>query len=187
MVFAGILHMVVVKRDLAPGLKKPLDGGLTFRGQRLFGENKTWRGVVWMIGASALFGAILGLLAGSALEGGTLVDFRAAGGGAEGPLALVLGYGLVHGVMGLGYALGELPNSFTKRQLDITPGKVGSGFVGALFFVVDQGDSVVAALLLAKLAYGISWSAVALGSVVLTGVHLAINFALYRAKVRKNL
>ena len=43
--------------------------------------------------------------------------------------------------------VGELPNSFLKRQLDIRPGQPAVGLWQHFFFVVDQIDSIVAGLL----------------------------------------
>ena len=52
---AGLVHLAVLKLDLLPGLRQlPLDGGRTFRGKRLFGDNKTWRGAVVTIGTTTL-------------------------------------------------------------------------------------------------------------------------------------
>jgi len=42
--------------------------------------------------------------------------------------------------MGAGAMLGELPNSFVKRQLGITPGQTGRGLARGLFYVWDQVD-----------------------------------------------
>ena len=43
-IVAGLVHLVVLRLDLLPGLRRlPIDGGATFRGRRLFGDNKTWR------------------------------------------------------------------------------------------------------------------------------------------------
>ena len=41
---APLLHAPVLAGDLAPGLARPLDLGLTVRGRRLLGDNKTLRG-----------------------------------------------------------------------------------------------------------------------------------------------
>lgn len=43
-VVAAALAGVVQRHDLWSGLKRPIDGGLTVRGRRLFGDHKTWRG-----------------------------------------------------------------------------------------------------------------------------------------------
>jgi len=46
-VVSGLVHLAVMKLDLFPGLRVlPIDGGATFRGRRVFGDNKTWRGAV---------------------------------------------------------------------------------------------------------------------------------------------
>lgn len=188
----GILHMVVVKADLLPALKVPLDGGRTLGGEPIFGPNKTWRGVFFMIACSAFLGAVQGGLGGAwaAGAGVEVVDFCALGrrlGAPDGMLAFAFGYAGVNAVLGLGYALGELPNSFIKRRLRIDSGRMGSGPIGALFFVIDQADSVIFALWLGALAFGYGWQVVVTGTVCLTLLHLAINGSLYVSGVKKNL
>jgi CDP-diglyceride synthetase len=175
-ILAGVLHMIVVRRDLLAALKRPLDGGRTFRGEPIFGPNKTWRGVVFMTFAPALLGALQGLAWGewARREG---VEPCAL------PEPLVFGYADFNLVLGFGYALGELPNSFVKRRVGIEAGKTSS----KIFFVIDQADSVVAALGLGALFFRLEWRLVLTGIVALTGVHLALNAGLYFAKVRRNL
>ena len=52
---AGLVHLAVMKLDLWPALRRmPIDGGLTFRGKRLFGDNQTWRGALVTIGTTML-------------------------------------------------------------------------------------------------------------------------------------
>lgn len=181
---AGIVHMVVVKKDLFASLKRPIDGGREFRGKPVFGPNKTWRGLAFMIVAASLLGLVQGSFLGpwAASSGVAPLDFAAAGRG-----SCALGYALVNAVLGLGYGLGELPNSFAKRRIDIVPGKTGAGILGAFFFLLDQADSVVAALGLAALVFGVSFAVFACGSICLTLLHLAINAGLYAARVRRNL
>ena len=184
-IFSGVFHMFVVKQRWLSSLARPLDGGRCLRGRRWFGDNKTWRGVVVMIGAGAAAGAVQGLCGGaplsglSALGGVWLVDNTALG--------YALQYGAAHALFGLGYALGELPNSFLKRQLDIAPGKGGAGLMGALFFLLDQGDSVASCLLVGWLVFPLSGALVVLSITSLTLLHLALNAALHRGGVRKDL
>lgn len=180
---AGILHMVVVKANLFAALKVPLDGGRTLGGKPIFGENKTWRGLLFMIGASAALAAAQGLAWGPWAARAQAEPFPFAGlkHGFAG------GYALVGAVLGLGYALGELPNSFVKRRIAIEPGKTSLGAIGAAFLVIDQADSVIAALGLAALFFPIGWRIVIAGTVCMTLLHLAINASLYLAGVRKNL
>jgi hypothetical protein len=45
---AFVAHAPVLRFDLLQRLKPPIDGGATFRGRRLFGDNKTWRGALVM-------------------------------------------------------------------------------------------------------------------------------------------
>jgi hypothetical protein len=187
-VVAGLLHMIVVRRKVLAWLAVPIDGGKTLGGKPIFGPNKTWRGFVWMIGASAVMGAFQGYFYGEWAERANVapcdlalvgLDFHVA----EGPLQQMVGYLLLNVALGAGYALGELPNSFVKRRANVEPGKTTSPF----FFVLDQADSVVAALLLGKAFFPLEWSLVLWGMLALTLLHLAINAWLYLARVRKNL
>jgi hypothetical protein len=41
--------------------------------------------------------------------------------------------------------LGELPNSFVKRRLDVAPGETATGWRAALFYVWDQVDLLTGA------------------------------------------
>ena len=125
---ASALSGVVLKLDLFPWMKRPLDFGATVRGHRVFGANKTWRGLV----ATAL-----GCVVGVAIQ-------RFAIGGRAGELALVdyahsspLWIGVA---MGVGATIGELPNSFVKRQLGVAPGTPARGAKSVLFYVWDQVD-----------------------------------------------
>ena len=177
--------MVVVKRRWLARLATPLDGGRCVRGHRVFGYNKTWRGVVVMIGAGAAVGAVQGALGGEALA-----DVSALGDVwllAATPVGYALQYGAAHALFGLGYALGELPNSFLKRQMDIAPGKTGAGVLGAFFLLLDQADSVAACLLVGWLAFPLGAPLVLLSITSMTALHLALNAALHKGGVRKNL
>jgi hypothetical protein len=80
---------------------------------------------------------------------------------------------------GLGYALGELPNSFIKRQLDIPPGHIARTRFGQwLNFFIDQTDSVIGALLALMPFVHIPWQTGL--AILLTGpvVHWFFNIAL---------
>jgi CDP-diglyceride synthetase len=133
---AGLVHLAVLKLDLLPGLRRlPIDGGLTWRGKRLLGDNKTWRGAVVTIGTTTLAAWLLARVSECCWPLPTLVPFAA-----EQPVL----WGLL---LGTGYIVGELPNSFAKRQLGIAPGAAGQGVAGRVFWVVDQLDSLAGMLL----------------------------------------
>jgi CDP-diglyceride synthetase len=135
-IVAGLVHLVVLKLDLLPGLRRlPIDGGLMFRGRRVFGDNKTWRGAVVMICSTTAAAWAMATLNESFWHLPTLVPFAESR-----PVA----WGLL---LGAGYIVGELPNSFVKRQLGIAPGAAAPGPAGPLFWVIDQLDSLAGMLL----------------------------------------
>jgi hypothetical protein len=109
---------------------------------------------------------------------------RRVGAGNE-SIARVVGYAAAGSVFGLGYVLGELPNSFAKRRLSIGPGGKARGFWGAVFFVADRCDSVVAALVLGAVLFSYGWGLVVAGTVFLGVVHLLVSAALYRARIKR--
>jgi hypothetical protein len=135
---AGLTHVWVMRRGLlSPLARVPLDGGLTFRSRRLFGENKTLRGAVVMSAAAALWISLFDNLERACClsMGLRLVD------AARWPS---IPYGAL---LGAGYIVGELPNSFAKRQLDIAPGAPAAG-ARSLFWLIDQVDSTLAVLVI---------------------------------------
>jgi hypothetical protein len=109
---AGLTHALVLKRNALPRLAVPIDRGRKFRGTPLFGENKTWRGPSVMVAVSTGMAASIGL---SPLLGACL---------------------------GAAYSIAELPNSFVKRRLGISPG-ARSFRHAAMQYVADQGDSAL--------------------------------------------
>ena len=147
-VLAGFAHSAWLGSRLSQRLSIPLDGGATFRGRRILGDNKTVRGFVVMIPAAAIsFGVLffaVNNLAPSAASG--LWPLR------------VRGYVALGAWAGLGFMLGELPNSFVKRQLDVAPGRAPRGRVAAVVsFLIDRLDSIVGMLLAITLAVPTPW------------------------------
>ena len=127
----------------------PIDGGRTLRGRRVFGRNKTARGFIVMIPATAAAFFTLSLATHPDAHGlWALTPFQYA---ALGLLA------------GAGFMAGELPNSFIKRQLDIAPGRSAAGrLAGPLSFVVDRVDSVLGALTAIGSVMPVPWLTVVL-------------------------
>src|SRR5207249_8473660 len=136
-ILGGAVHIVVIKLDWLGALARlPLDGGATFRGQRLLGAHKTVRGAVTTVGATTMFA-----LAQASLfqrygwaRAASLVDFDRV-------------HPVLWGVLlGGGYIVGELPNSVVERRLRVQPGERAAGALGALFWLADQVDSVLGVL-----------------------------------------
>lgn len=151
-------------------LRIPLDAGLTLRGRRLFGENKTIRGLVVMIPASGLSCMALAV---------ALSPFDGAG--ARLWQLDLEGYAYLGLIGGLGFMLGELPNSFIKRQLDLPPGGAPAGRTASVAcFVADRLDSVLGLLVAVHLSFGLpagSWVVVLLAGPI---VHWLFNVLLWR-------
>lgn len=171
----GIFHGLVMKYRVAPGLARPIDGGRSWRGVRLFGDNKTWRG---------LLAAGLGVGASQALVfllwGDTSV-FQAV---------FVLKYGLfswfIFGfVVGFMAMVGELPNSFLKRRLGIAPGTGAGGRYAALFYLLDQIDLLLFAMPIWAWAGALTWPRTIMVVMLVTVVHQALSSIGYRLGMRK--
>lgn len=136
---AGLIHIAVIKGGALANLARiPLDGARTFRGRRLLGDNKSLRGALLMPVATIGCTLVLASLAEHSLWVRDLgfVDFHEVS-----PV-------LWGALLGVGYVVGELPNSFIKRQLDIPAGGSASGAKGTLFWFLDQVDSLFGILLL---------------------------------------
>lgn len=173
-VVAGILHMVLIKKGVLASWARPIDGGKVWRGARVFGETKTWRGVALMTGLTLL---------------AYLASHLAATQTGWGRALAYYDYGAVSPVfagvaLGLGYILAELPNSFLKRRLGIGAGRSGGGWKRWVFGLVDQGDSVLGCLLAMTLYWelpgGVFWRALLLGTLV----HLGCNGLLHLARMK---
>lgn len=179
-ILAGILNMAWVKTPWLRRLARPIDGGLTLPdGQRVFGDNKTWKGLLGMVVLGALAGLLLGLLErGTAAEGLNLFYREHADTNAWSTL--------VGALLGLGYTLAELPNSFVKRRLGISPGRPPEGAAKVAFIIGDQADSVVGCALVLALVVGISVPLFLAIIVVGAVTHVVLNLALYAFHLRRN-
>ncbi len=157
----GLTHVLVIKlRLLKPLAAVRLDLGMTWQGQPLFGENKTLRGAIVMIGATAGFVLIQAALASRWSWARDLMP----SGQRNHPLV----WGLLAGA---GYIAGELPNSFVKRRLGVAAGANTSGALGAVLWAVDQVDSLVGVLLFLLPV----WTAPAALVLTLFGVALVVH------------
>jgi CDP-2,3-bis-(O-geranylgeranyl)-sn-glycerol synthase len=167
-VFAGAAQTAWFTSAASHRFAQPLDAGLTLRGRRLFGENKTLRGFVVMVPASSAGFALLAMLVGD-------------------PVALGLwtlsvpGYALAGAVAGFGFMAGELPNSFVKRQLDIAPGGAPRGpLASASQFAVDRLDSGIGMLLALSLFVAVPWRTVAVVLIVGSFIHWTFSVVMFR-------
>ncbi len=114
----------------------PVDLGRSWKGRRLLGDGKTWRGFLGGAGAGVLLGLVM--LGISSLAGW-------GDNGGYGPIGQALG---VIVVLAVGSLLGDMLGSFVKRRLDVPR--------GAKMPILDQYDFLIGAFVLVAIAYP-SW------------------------------
>lgn len=162
---AALLSAVVLKLDLWRSLRVPIDGGRCFRGKRIFGDSKTWRGVVV---------AVVGCSAGVLVQKYGLGSYQHVSGAG---VALA---------MSLGAMAGELPNSFVKRQLGIAPGKTTTGPLAVVFYVWDQVDVLFGAWPLLALVIPVHGDVVVASFVLVLVLHPVVSLIGYLVGARKS-
>jgi CDP-2,3-bis-(O-geranylgeranyl)-sn-glycerol synthase len=117
---ANAVPVLVKKIPVLDKLKAPIDGGMSFRGKRLLGANKTWRGLV---SGTLVSGFIAWLLYPNiSIDTGSTLNGVALG-----------------CAIGFGALLGDAVESFFKRQKEIPS--------GSSWLLFDQLDYVMGALL----------------------------------------
>lgn len=175
-ILGGLLQCLVLRFTLFARFAVPLDFGATFRGKRVFGANKTLRGLLVMV-----FGAVAGMDIQTIVY--SFEPFRRIS---------LLDYGQIEplsagAALGLGFILGELPNSFVKRQCGIAPGANAPGALFWLFSLLDQIDSIIGCLAAAALTFWVpDWNTVAWTVSMGIVCHMAVNgvFVLVQVKER---
>ena len=174
-IVAGLAHSAWLRTSASRRLLLPIDGGARFRGKRVFGDNKTVRGFVVMVPAAAasfaLFHALVVRVAPSIAADLWRLD--------------TVGYAALGAWAGLGFMLGELPNSFVKRQLDVAPGMAPPSRSGTVVvFVVDRVDSIIGMLAAISLVVPTPWMTWVYVLLIGPGIHLAFSALLYRMGVK---
>ena len=181
-IVAGSLNMVWCKLHLIKFLERPIDNNRILRdGKRLFGDNKTWKGLAGMAILGILCTVLWGLIGEKSayLSQHNYLYFKYVN---------TVPYNILMGLLlGLGYALFELPNSFIKRRMNIQPGKSNKNLQGVITVFFDQADSVIGCVLVLCLVYRMSVplfiAYIFLGALT----HIVLNMLLYFLKLRKNM
>jgi CDP-2,3-bis-(O-geranylgeranyl)-sn-glycerol synthase len=161
----ALAHAPVLRYDLLASLRRPLDGGASVGGTRLFGDNKTLRGALVMAGGTTVAAIVLARR--RWFRERLPRELR------EAPPAA---YGAT---LGAGVVLGELPNSFAKRRLGIAPGDRQSSLLGAAIAVYDQADFVPMSALTLRPLWRMTALEVAETFAVVAAVHSAVNVVGY--------
>lgn len=159
---AGMANVTPILVAPLPGLRRlnaPMDFGLTFRGKRILGSHKTWRGLI-----SGVTLAVLTLW---------LQQLAAAHFGWAHTLSNSVDYAslptILLGVLfGLGALGGDAIESFFKRQCDVAPGHG--------WFPFDQLDYIIGASLTTMPFVALSLSQYALLILLWLIVHLISSY-----------
>jgi CDP-2,3-bis-(O-geranylgeranyl)-sn-glycerol synthase len=164
----GIANMIpVFVRRHFKFLGVPLDFGKTFRGKRIFGDNKTFRGII--------FGSVVGILV---VFIQTVLYNRYA---FFKEISIVpydqYNFAFLGFLMGFGAMLGDLIKSFFKRQVGKKPGEK--------FFPFDQVDFLLGALLLTSIVFRPSWKVILFLILVIPFFHVGLNRIGYILKIQK--
>jgi CDP-archaeol synthase len=169
------LHGFCIKYDTVAFLCRPIDQGRSFRGKRIFGANKTYRGVV-VVGLGTMVGfGLQSLLLHriASIRGIELFDYA---------FFKSLAIGLAVGVAAM---LSELPNSFIKRRFEIAPGSVAKGWKRVIFYVYDQIDFLLGAWLVLAVVVPFTVERALLSAGLLLVAHQLMSSAGYALGMRK--
>lgn len=180
-IITGPINMLFCKKDILAPLNIPIDNNIVLKdGNRLFGSNKTLKGFLGYV----LFCAIFTVMWGSFLKLLNLENYNYFYFYHENNLFFNIFTG---SLVGIAYALFELPNSFLKRRLNIKPGEKAPGPGKILFSILDQIDSLFGCVLVVAIFYKMSFLFyvfyVAIGGLT----HFFINIILYVLRWRKTL
>ena len=167
---AGICQTAWLALPSSQRFAIPLDGGRTFRGRRLLGANKTLRGFVIMVPATGVsFAVLAGVLGGLPSGPAGLWPISSAD------------YALLGTWAGFGFMLGELPNSFVKRQFGVAPGHAAKGvYTGPLFLMLDRVDSILGMLLALAIVVPVPWLTCAYVLIAGSLLHASFSMALFQ-------
>lgn len=180
-ILSGILNMIWCKLPILKTLKYPIDCNKNFiDGKRIFGDNKTYKGLLGYIILNILMSILWGLICNSC----NINNLNYFYVNHTNTLSFNLLIGLL---LGLGYSLFELPNSFMKRRLNIEEGKSTSGISKIFFVFLDQADSVFGCALVVWLFYDLGIKLYILYIIVGAFTHILLNMLLYFFKLRKNM
>jgi len=156
LVLTSILHMAAVKENWLKVFQIPI-------WRTGFGENKTWRGVLFVPSANALFLLLISSI-----------------------FQLNLAYPFLLGcILGLSYLLFELPNSFLKRKAGIKAGGHHSDHK-YLFYILDKTDSSFGVTLTYFLITGITLRMALALFLINSTMHAVIAFLLVKLRIKSS-
>lgn len=144
---AGVFHVLWLHSAWSMPFRWPIDCNRCWLGKPIFGRNKTFAGLIMMpVATAALFAFSCALRP-------ALPEWLRAGMWNSS----VASYAIAGFASGLACMLAELPNSFLKRRLGVTPGQTaGSAPVRLLLLAIDRCDSTLGALIVVTVLMPVS-------------------------------
>ena len=158
LVLGNVLHMIVVKCNWFKSIAFPIS-------RKMFGDTKTYRGVIVLPILTGLFALLSSYYFGS-FEISIAYD-------------AFIGFGL-----GLAYILAELPNSYIKRRLGIANGAQSKKYKYVQYFT-DKADSLIGVLTFYFLATNFSFKTILGLFCVGLVIHVSISQLLVVIKIKK--
>lgn len=178
---SAVLNMIWCKNNSFNIPHVPMDMNANFiDGKRIFGNNKTWKGLFGYIIINIILSIIIGIIYNIC----NLNDYNYFYINNRNTIVINLIIGLL---LGLAYALFELPNSFLKRRLNIASGETPKGGLKVLFTVLDLTDSMFGCVLVVSMFYSLSLGTFLLYILFGGVIHIIINAILYILKLRDNI
>lgn len=154
---AGIANMAPVFAKKINFLNIPLDFGFSFRGKRVFGDHKTWRGYF----AAIIIGVII-----AGIQANLYFNFEFFRDLTIFPFSeynfILFGF-----LSGLGAMVGDTVKSFFKRQVDVKPGEK--------FVPWDQIDFILGALIFISFYFRPQWPVYVILLILIPFFHILIN------------
>ncbi|MFH0834352.1 MAG: CDP-archaeol synthase [Patescibacteria group bacterium] len=161
---ANMLPVFATKINFWPWLNFPVDGGKKIFSNRIFGANKSFRGLIVGTVGGAAVGAIQFFL--------TKYDIFSL------PIFANFFAAIIFGALaGLGALVGDLAGSFLKRLFQVAPGRP--------FIPIDQIDYIVGLLVFTNFLIHWDWRAIIFLLIFATIVNPIMNISGYFLGVKK--
>lgn len=154
LVLANTLHMLLVKHSWLNFINIPIS-------DKLFGRNKTWRGFVFLILVNAFLVFLVTQVFSIPIHNSALLG----------------------AILGFTYLLFELPNSFMKRKLGVSPGEKHQHY-RYFFSWVDKSDSAFGLSLVYWLLGYVDWKMAMLLYFICSATHIVFSLILVGLKIK---
>lgn len=163
---ANMAPAIFIRLGLLKFLDKPMDFGRVVGGKRIFGEHKTWRGLVAGV-IVAIFTIFLQqvLVKYPFFKEISILDYKNEN-------LWLLGF-----LFGFGALVGDAVKSYFKRRVGIKPGQPWIPF--------DQLDFVLGALLAVSVVYVPGWPVIVAAVLITPVLHILTNFISYALRIRE--